>query len=68
MSRIEQTVWCDNCGVEITWGAIVRAGQERHRILHFCCSDCLAGRPCKCGERMEMEEERRQVSVGDYIV
>ncbi|MBP1703420.1 MAG: Archaeal domain [Chloroflexi bacterium] len=66
MSRIEQTVWCDNCGVEITWGPIVRVGQARHRILHFCCMDCLAGRACKCGERLELEDERRTSSVQTY--
>lgn len=53
MSRYTNTIWCDGCGVEITWGPRVEG--ERH----YCCQDCLDGLPCKCGERMELDERRR---------
>jgi hypothetical protein len=56
MTRTEQGVWCDNCGVEITWAAIVQFGRERHRLLHYCCEECLEGRECECGLLMEQEE------------
>jgi hypothetical protein len=52
MSSIESTIWCDGCGVEITWGPWVRDQQR------FCCQDCAQGQTCRCGERMEQEEER----------
>lgn len=54
MPVIEDTIWCDNCGVEILWGAIV-VGKR-----HYCCRDCYEGRECRCGERMEIEDERRE--------
>jgi hypothetical protein len=53
MTGIEFTIWCDNCGVEILWGPIV-VGK-----LHYCCRDCLEGLQCKCSERMEMDDDRR---------
>jgi hypothetical protein len=57
MTRMEYTLRCDNCGVEITWAALVRVGADKRRLLHYCCEDCLAGQPCCCGERMELEAE-----------
>jgi hypothetical protein len=57
MTRTEQGVWCDNCGVEITWAPIIQVGRMRQRLLHFCCEDCLEGRGCECGLRMEQEEQ-----------
>jgi hypothetical protein len=54
MVSIEETVWCDGCGVEITWGPQV-AGKH-----NYCCQECLQGLPCRCGERMELEDERRR--------
>jgi len=53
MSRIENTVYCDGCGVEITWSPVV------HNTRDYCCQDCYQGLPCKCGERAELEEDRR---------
>lgn len=54
MTIIEGTIFCNNCGVEITWAPIVI------KNFHYCCPDCLAHFPCECGDRMEMEDERRQ--------
>ena len=54
MTAIEGTIFCNNCGVEITWAPIVVKG------CHFCCHDCLNHLQCECGDRMEFEEERRQ--------
>lgn len=45
-----QNQFCAGCGVEISIGAVVFKGKI------YCCQDCLEGRPCDCGERMEMEE------------
>lgn len=53
MARIEDVIWCDGCGVEITWAPQVKGKRK------YCCPDCLAERPCHCAERMELEDERR---------
>jgi len=53
MTRTQETVWCDGCGVEILCAPVVL--EERD----YCCRDCLEGLACKCGERMELDEERR---------
>jgi hypothetical protein len=53
MAGIEETIWCDGCGAEITW-APVTDGKRR-----YCCEDCQSGFPCRCGERLETDEERR---------
>jgi hypothetical protein len=50
---IEETVWCDGCGTEVTWSPVLVGNRK------YCCQDCQNGLPCRCGERMEMEEERR---------
>jgi hypothetical protein len=50
----DETIWCHGCGAEISWNPIL-AGKRR-----YCCQDCLEGRPCRCGERMEIDDERRQ--------
>ncbi|HJW91573.1 MAG TPA: TRASH domain-containing protein [Anaerolineales bacterium] len=51
MIRMDETVWCDGCGTEITWGPIVV--QKRR----YCCPDCSEGLKCDCGVRMEIVEE-----------
>jgi hypothetical protein len=48
----EQPIYCDGCGVELSVGAITFRGK------HYCCQDCLEGKPCQCGERMEVDEPR----------
>jgi hypothetical protein len=53
MSWIDETVWCDGCGVEISWGPVVVSDRK------YCCQDCAAGLPCDCGTRLEFEDERR---------
>lgn len=53
MSSIEGTIWCDGCGVEITW-APISSGRWR-----YCCEVCWAGLVCRCGERLEQEDDRR---------
>ena len=53
-------IWCAGCGVEITWGAYISKGYL------YCCKDCSEGRPCQCGERMELDDEHRiaQSTIG----
>jgi len=58
MARMEDTVWCDGCGVEILWGPVVTHSRE------YCCRDCLDGLECKCGERMELESRRCASATG----
>jgi hypothetical protein len=52
MAKVNDTIYCDGCGVEILCQPFTLGG----RI--FCCEDCANGLPCRCGEHME-EEERR---------
>lgn len=53
MSKTDNTIYCDGCGVEITWSPVIIG------LRDYCCEDCREGLPCRCGERMEQEEERR---------
>lgn len=53
MVKIEGSLFCDGCGVEITWIPVI-FGNE-----HYCCQTCLEGEECSCGAHEE-EEERRQ--------
>ena len=57
MTWNDETTWCDGCGVEITWGPVL-VDKRTH-----CCQDCAQGIPCQCGERMEMNDERRNVGA-----
>jgi hypothetical protein len=47
MARYQDTVWCDGCGIEISWEPIEK-GQ-----LFFCCQNCLDGEQCRCGDEEE---------------
>ena len=38
-----QILWCDRCGIEITWAP------RRQRERLYCCEDCAEGRACDCG-------------------
>jgi hypothetical protein len=49
MPRIEDTLWCDGCGVEIL-GASIKVNEK-----HYCCKDCSEGRECDCAEQIESE-------------
>jgi hypothetical protein len=63
MAKIEGVVFCDGCGTEITWSPIVLPGggpSTHRRAGHFCCIDCADGRPCRCSERMEFDDEPRE--------
>lgn len=53
MARYTDTIICYGCGLEILWGALVA-----HK-RYYCCQDCLDGRPCTCGERLEAGADRR---------
>lgn len=54
MVQIEDTIWCDGCGVEITWVPVVV------KQAHFCCQDCAKGLECDCAPKPETEDERRE--------
>lgn len=47
MVRYQDTLWCDGCGIEITWEPV-----EKDRLF-FCCLSCLEGENCRCGEEEE---------------
>jgi hypothetical protein len=49
MSRIENTVRCDGCGVEILGAPLVVDGYD------YCCQDCRDGLECECSIRFEVE-------------
>ncbi len=51
MVKIENTVFCDGCGVEITLSPVVKDHGE------YCCEDCAQGYECECGKRMELDED-----------
>jgi len=53
--RIEDTLRCDGCGVEVLW-APVKVNQ-----LEYCCRDCADGFECNCGSRMEEDGYTRSV-------
>ena len=61
MALNDEIVWCDGCGAEITWGPVV-VGTHTH-----CCQDCALGLLCECGERMEMDDERRNVGEASSV-
>lgn len=61
MARDRAVVWCDGCGVEISWAPVV------DQQFIYCCSDCHADLPCRCGERMELEDERRQAGESSQV-
>ena len=54
MTRYQTTIWCDGCGVEITWTPYLAGKCE------YCCEDCWYGLLCDCASRIEMEEDRRK--------
>lgn len=42
MAWYADTLWCDGCGVEISWEPLEKG------VLFFCCGKCLAGETCDC--------------------
>lgn len=71
MASVEETIFCDGCGVEITWSPVVvkvaRPGWQvlPQRPLRYCCQACADGFPCNCAERMELDDERRGSSISN---
>lgn len=53
MTRKDETIWCDGCGIEILWAPLIVGKRD------YCCEDCWDGRECRCAERMELEDDRR---------
>jgi hypothetical protein len=53
MTRDRDTIWCDGCGVEITWVPLIIADRD------YCCEDCAEGLTCGCEPPVELEDERR---------
>ena len=58
MTRIEKTVFCDHCGVEITWSPIVIGSR------HYCCQDCFDNLKCDCRPAADWEDEGRSNKPG----
>lgn len=62
----ENEILCQGCGTEITWAPVVkryRKGEQGDLLdahHYYCCQDCLEGRGCDCGARMDMDDERRE--------
>ena len=57
-----KTILCDGCGVEITWAPVIKRTRRGSTLYHYCCNDCWKGRECQCGERMELDAERKSSS------
>ena len=74
----DNSICCDGCGTEITWAPVVvhRRMSEKPKtackepqevspslyLFHYCCHDCLEGRGCDCGSRMEFNDEHRNAA------
>lgn len=63
MARYKDTIWCDGCGIEITWLPTSKGSQI------FCCEDCALGLRCDCDQRLEDPEYRgpQQISYLDLV-
>jgi hypothetical protein len=48
---VPHELYCDGCGVEVTWTPILAVGRR------FCCHLCAAGGDCGCGYAVEDDEE-----------
>jgi len=62
MKFSDDTVFCDGCGVEVCWSPVIMHDPIIFKIYHYCCDECLDGLTCKCGERFEIEDDRRSES------
>ncbi len=51
MVKIQNTVFCDGCGVEIPLSPVIKNHGE------YCCEDCAQGYECDCAKQMELDEE-----------
>jgi hypothetical protein len=53
MTQIDEILFCDGCGGELMLSPVVKEQRK------YCCEDCAEGIACRCGERMELDEQRR---------
>ncbi len=61
MVKMEDTVFCDGCGVEIPLSPVVKDHGE------YCCADCAQGYECDCAKRMELEDGDGDLYPGEVI-
>jgi len=57
MALIDNTLFCDGCGVEIPLSPVKLNGRD------YCCKDCAQGLICHCGDQMEADEYRNPTLV-----
>ncbi len=62
MVKMEDTVFCDGCGVEIALSPVVKDHGE------YCCEDCAQGYECDCGRRTELDEDRGTNHDNDMLM
>jgi hypothetical protein len=53
MAKVNDTRFCDGCGIEITCAPVVKNG------LIYCCQDCADGLPCQCEALLEEDDRRK---------
>jgi hypothetical protein len=51
VTPVEHALYCEGCGVEMTWAPILSEGRR------YCCAVCARGGECGCGYSVEDEEE-----------
>ncbi len=73
MAKLQDSVFCDGCGIEVTWTPYYREPthnqlgiRQRVRRGEYCCQDCAQGYKCSCGERMLLEDDRRKEPAQTY--
>ncbi len=68
MTRIDDTIWCDGCGVEIVGRPLVITGKGKNK-QEYCCEACSQGLECSCfgwAEQDEYGSRRKPMLVADY--
>jgi hypothetical protein len=65
MARNDGMIFCDRCGVEITWAPVLVAPKPEDgpdaRTGEFCCEPCALGLGCSCAEHMfEADDDQRR--------
>lgn len=53
MTLNPEFVYCQGCGVEVTWSPFLVNN------IVYCCEDCSRGIECRCAERMELNDDDR---------
>lgn len=59
MTVPREFIWCQGCGIEVTWSPYLNNEQM------FCCEECSRGIFCRCAERMELDNDRQGNSSVD---